>query len=236
MNSASLRWQPTHWRAWLIAVLLIAAALLPKALRPVTEISPTRPGIELAELIPTQFAGWRMDTAAALEPISSSAAAKASGAYAQTLERIYVDGEQRRIMLSVAYGHRQLGDALQAHRPEYCYTAQGFAVGAARDSLLATSHGVLPIRRLQALRPGRSELVSYWLTVGDQAALPGLSRKIAQLRYGLSGALPDGILVRVSSIDDPTVAAYALHDRFILDLLASLPYGDRMRLAGRGAT
>lgn len=236
MNSMSLRWRPMHWRAWLIAALLIAAALLPKALRPATEIATTRPDIELAHLIPTQFVGWRMDTTAAPEPVSSSAADKASGAYAQTLERIYVDGEQRRIMLSIAYGDRQLGDALQAHRPEYCYAAQGFTVGAASDSLLATRHGALPVRRLQTQRSGRNELVSYWLTVGDQAALPGLSRKIAQLRYGLSGSLPDGMLVRVSSIDDSPAAAYALQDRFIVDLLATLPYSDRVRLAGRPAS
>ena len=236
MNSATLRWRPMHWRSWQIALLLIAAAALPTALRPTTRFTPTGPSIELARLIQVQFAGWRVDTAAAPEPVSSRAAAKASGAYAQTLERIYIDGDQRRIMLSIAYSDRQLGDALQAHRPEYCYAAQGFTVGAASDSLLATGHGALLIRRLEAHRPGRRELVSYWLTVGDQATLPGLSRKIAQLRFGLSGTVPDGMLVRVSSIDDSTVAAYALHDRFVVDLLATLPDSARMRLAGRPAT
>lgn len=44
------------------------------------------------------------------------------------------------------------------------------------------------------------------------------------------------MLVRVSSIDDSTVTAYGLHDRFVLDLLATLTYGDRVRLAGRPAT
>lgn len=236
MNTASLRRQPLQWRTWLIAALLLVAAAVPPALRSVTASAPPRDGVDLARLVPAQFAGWRMDSAAVPESVSSEAAAKASGAYAQTLERIYVDGEQRRVMLSIAYGDRQLGDALQAHRPEYCYAAQGFAVGAVTDGLLATNHGMLPIRRLQASRPGRSEWVSYWLTVGDQAALPGLSRKMAQLRHGLSGILPDGMLVRVSSIDDSSAAAYARHDRFVLDLLATLPRGQRERLAGRPAS
>lgn len=235
MSAPVVRRQPTPWRAWLISVLLLSAASLSQTLRPVATVTPTRPGVDLARLIPEQFAGWRMAGSTDLHPVSSGATARNSGAYAQTLERIYVDEEQRRIMLSIAYGDRQLGDALQAHRPEYCYAAQGFTVAAASDSLLATRHGELPIRRLQTHRPGRNEMVSYWLTVGEQATLPGLSRKLVQLRYGLSGTLPDGMLVRVSSINGPTADAYAWHDRFIRDLLATLPDADRERLAGRPA-
>jgi EpsI family protein len=152
------------------------------------------------------------------------------------LVRISVDGDNRRIMLSIAYGDRQLGDRLQAHRPEYCYQAQGFVVGAASDGQLATPYGALPIRRLLTHRPGRRETVSYWLTVGDQATLPGLARKLAQLRQVLSGRVPDGMLVRVSSIDDSAEAAYAAHDRFVADLLSVVPEADRIRLAGRFAT
>lgn len=236
MNPVLIRRQPVPWRVWLITGLLLAAAALPPLLRPASASAPARHAAGLEHLVPEQFAGWRMDGAAIPDLVNSEAAAKAAGAYAQTLERIYVDGGQRRIMLSIAYGDSQLGDALQAHRPEYCYAAQGFTVGTASDSQLATGQGALPIRRLQTYRPGRSEWVSYWLTVGDQAALPGYSRKIAQLRYGLSGTLPDGMLVRVSSIGDSNADAYTAHDRFILDLLAALPQGDRMRLAGRPAS
>lgn len=236
MTACSFLRLPMHWRAWLIAALLLAAAAMSAAWPAAVDIAPPRPKPDLSRLVPAHFAGWRMDSSAVLEPVSSRAAAKTAGTYAQTLERIYLDGEQRRIMLSIAYGDRQLGDALQTHRPEYCYAAQGFTVGKASDGLLATGEGALPIRRLHTHRPGRSEVVSYWLTVGDQAALPGLSRKIAQLRYGLGGTLPDGMLVRVSSIDDPTAASYALHDRFVLDLLATLPAGDRVRLTGRPTT
>jgi glycosyltransferase involved in cell wall biosynthesis len=44
------------------------------------------------------------------------------------------------------------------------------------------------------------------------------------------------MLVRISSIDDSTVTAYGLHDRFVLDLLATLTYGDRAHLDCRLAT
>ena len=223
-------------RAWLVAAALLAAAVLANVLRYGAESSPAGQEGDLARLVPTRFAGWRLDATAAMLPVSAVAATKAAGAYARTLERIYVDGDNRRIMLSIAYGDRQLGDRLQAHRPEYCYQAQGFVVAAASDGQLATPYGALPIRRLLTHRPGRREPVSYWLTVGDEATLPGLARKLAQLRQVLSGRVPDGMLVRVSSIDESVEAAYAAHDRFIADLLSVVPEADRILLAGRFAT
>lgn len=195
------------------------------------QISPALPP-DLEQLIPERFAAWREDGTAVARPISATAAAKADALYAQTLERVYVDAEQRRIMLSISYGGEQ-GDRLQAHRPEFCYRAQGFTIGPVSDGTLDTAHGALPVRRLETRRPGRSEPVSYWLTVGDDAALPGLSRKLAQLRHGISGQIPDGFLVRVSSISESQNAAFALHDRFIADLLAVLPEPERRRLAGK---
>lgn len=223
-------------RAWLVAATLLAAAVLASVLRHGAESSPAGQGVDLARLVPTRFAGWRLDATVAMLPVSAVAANKAAGAYARTLERVYVDGDNRRVMLSIAYGDRQLGDRLQAHRPEFCYQAQGFIVAAASDGQLATPYGALPIRRLLTRRPGRREPVSYWLTVGDQATLPGLARKLAQLRQVLSGRAPDGMLVRVSSIDDSAEAAYAAHDRFVADLLSVVPEADRIRLAGHFAT
>lgn len=187
---------------------------------------------DLAQLIPAGFADWREDTAVIAQPISAAAAAQAEVAYAQTLERVYVDADDRRIMLSVSWGSQQ-GDRLQAHRPEFCYRAQGFAIGATHDAALHTAHGDLPLRRVETRRPGRSEPVTYWMTVGNDAALPGLSRKLAQFRQGLSGQVPDGFLVRVSSISESRPEAFALHDRFIANLLDALPESRRQRLAGR---
>jgi EpsI family protein len=183
--------------------------------------------------VPTRFADWQLDQHALSTAIGPAATEQPAGAYAQTLERVYVDSQHRYVMLSMAYSSRELGDSLQAHRPEYCYKAQGFTVDAIGDGELTTPRGRLPIRRLHANRPGRSEPVSYWLTVGDLPALPGLSRKLAQLRQGLFGKVPDSMLVRVSSIEDPTPEAYALHDRFLTDLLAAVPKAGWTRLAGQ---
>ena len=196
-----------------------------------TQIHPASP-IDLGQMIPHRFAAWQQDDTTITRPISPTAAAAAEALYAKTLERVYIDTEQRRIMLSISYGGQQ-GDRLQAHRPEFCYQAQGFTISAVSDEALVTAQGLLPVRRLETRRTGRNESVSYWMTVGSETALPGLSRKLAQLRQGLTGQVPEGFLVRVSSISESSIEAFAMHDQFITDLLQAVSAHDRLRLAGK---
>jgi hypothetical protein len=47
--------------------------------------------------------------------------------------------------------------------------------------------------------------------------------------------MPDGMLVRVSSLDRDPAAAYQLQDQFIVKLLAAMPDADRSRIAGHRA-
>jgi len=49
------------------------------------------------------------------------------------------------------------------------------------------------------------------------------------------GQIPDGLLFRVSSIDENTPRAYAIQDQFIADLLKAVNDKDRKRLSGLGA-
>jgi len=53
-----------------------------------------------------------------------------------------------------------------------------------------------------------------------------------QLREGFRGRIPDGMLVRVSSISGDTGAAYGAQQAFIAQLLAAMPAEQRVRLAG----
>lgn len=215
----------------LLAGLMVMAAAAAAVLRDAAP-APSGPAIDLVQLVPERFSGWRLDADAAINPIQPADAA-APGIYVQTLERVYRGPDGARIMFSLAYGSRQRGDRLQVHRPEFCYRAQGFAIRSITDEALALPGADLPVRRLLAERPGRSEPVSYWLTVGNQAVLPGLGHKFAQMRQLLSGQVPDGMLVRVSSIDPVARDAYRQHDRFISDLLAAVAASGRERLAGR---
>jgi hypothetical protein len=45
--------------------------------------------------------------------------------------------------------------------------------------------------------------------------LPGIEEKLQQLKYGLTGSVPDDMLVRVSTIDTDKEKAYRLQANFI---------------------
>jgi hypothetical protein len=69
--------------------------------------------------------------------------------------------------------------------------------------------------------------------VGDQATLPGLGRKLLQLKYGLTGRIPDGMLFRVSSLNTKYATAYGDQESFINELLDSVTQENKIRLIGK---
>jgi EpsI family protein len=120
----------------------------------------------------------------------------------------------------MSYGGNQGSDEMQVHRPEYCYVAQGFELKKISDEFLTVPPSKIAVRRLEATQGARVEPITYWITIGDKATLPGVSRKIAQLKYGLTGNVPDGMLVRVSSLSSDRNKAYQLQNIFINELLS----------------
>lgn len=216
-----------------IGLLMIASAAMAVVLKPQERMADELPPIALAEAIPEQFGDWRIDPSIVPIDVSPDVQAQLDALYSQTLSRTYSNADGQRIMLSIAYGADQSGDGNQVHRPEFCYTAQGFELLSNQIGSLITEYGTLPVRRLLAVQGRRNEPITYWVTIGDKATLPGLQRKLSQLAYGLTGTVPDGMLVRVSSINDNTESAYALQAEFVRDMLASMDPQHRMRAAGR---
>ena len=56
--------------------------------------------------------------------------------------------------------------------------------------------------------------------------------KLAQLSYGFRGQIPDGMLVRASTIDNDDERAFAQQAQFLRELLAAVPPDSRKRLSG----
>jgi EpsI family protein len=110
--------------------------------------------------------------------------------------------------------------------------AQGFDMVKDRRDQLGTRFGTLPVKRLVARQNARNEPITYWITIGDKAVMSGIDQKMQRFMYGLSGRIPDGMLVRVSTIDTDEAGAYALQDRFVRQMLAALAPHDRARLVG----
>jgi EpsI family protein len=220
-------------QAIFIGILMMFASASAVYLKPSKKIADSLPTVNLEKMIPTQFGEWHLDSVKLEQIISPERKVLLSKLYAQTLTRSYLDNHGARIMLSIAYGGDQ-SDEMQVHRPEVCYTAQGFVVEKDVLDTLFTKFGSLPIERLYAVQGNRNEPITYWITVGDKAvALKGLQQKLTQLRYGLTGKVPDGMLVRVSSISSDEKDAYRIQDGFVQEMLASMSQEDRTRLAGR---
>ena len=219
--------------ALLLGGVMVASSVLALALKPTRRVADQQPPVALEKMVPAAFADWRLDRNVAPVTVAADVQARLDVLYNQTLNRTYVDAQGRRVMLSIAYGGDQSGDGTQVHRPEFCYAAQGFQLMRNVAGDLGTRYGVLPVKRLLAVQGRRNEPITYWVTVGDRATVPGLGRKLNQLAYGLTGRVPDGMLVRVSSVDADTHNAYRLQERFINDLLGALPAQDRARIAGR---
>ncbi|MCK2086855.1 EpsI family protein [Thauera aromatica] len=198
-----------------LAVVLLLTAGLARFLTPDRLQAQLDPMPPLSQLVPETLGHWRHDARADILLVEPNTQASVQRLYSQTLARTYINPAGERIMLSIAYGGRQMGDELQAHRPEYCYQAQGFELLDSRDVPLALGGQLLNVRRLVAVRHERVEPITYWMTIGKRPALPGWRRKWAQMRSGLSGEVPDGTLIRVSSLSTRTDQAFALQADFV---------------------
>lgn len=216
----------------IIGLLMFAAAGLAFALKPTQKISDTGPRIDLETLIPKQFGDWKLDESIAPLIANPEQQALLNKIYNQTLSRTYINTKGERIMLSIAYGGDQ-SDSMAVHKPEVCYPAQGFQILKNRDDFLSTGTGEIPVKRLLAQQGPRNEPITYWLTVGDTVAATGLMWKLNQVKYGLTGKIPDGLLFRISSIQSDNAAAYRMQDDFARALFGVLSPDARERLIGK---
>jgi EpsI family protein len=214
-----------------LGLAMAGTSALTGALTPKQRVASAKPDFQLETMIPARFAGWSVDTSIVPLKPDPERQAMIEKLYDQTLSRTYVNGRGERVMLSIAYGGDQ-SKTLQLHLPEVCYVAQGFQMLKTGDGELATHQGPLPVKRLVARQNERNEPITYWITIGDKAVLSGIQQKLQRLAYGLSGKIPDGMLVRVSSIQASDAEAYRLQDRFVTEMLDALAPRDRARLLG----
>lgn len=216
------------------AVAMACAAGAAVALSPTAMLADVLKRPALASQVVERFGDWQLDKSGVSAVVNPQTQAVLSKIYSDILSLTYVNRDGYRIMLSVAYGRDQR-DAMQLHYPEVCYPAQGFTVQSNRVDRLDTPLGPIDIRRLVTDLGGRRpEPVTYWTTVGDKAVLGGLDKKVAEMSYGFSGVVPDGLLFRVSSIDPDASRAFSRQDAFVREFLAAASAEAQARFAGLG--
>lgn len=221
----------TQRRNVLLMILMVVASLLAIVFNPTHRIADDRVPMNLEAMIPKQFGDWNeqpQQTAQIINPQQKELIAKL---YTQTLSRTYVNKNGEAIMLTIAYGADQ-SDAKQLHYPEVCYPAQGFQLMSNKVGILQTGFGSIRVRRLHAVLGNRSEPITYWTTVGDKVVVGSKETKLAQLRYGFRGQIPDGLLFRVSSITENVVVAYQLQEDFVSALVDVFPSDILPRFTG----
>lgn len=212
-------------------VLMASTAVVTHGVAPTTKMADKRVRFDLDTQIPKAFGDWQLDPTVVPLQVDPDTQARLNRIYNQTLSRTYINREGERVMLSMAYGGDQ-SDQMGLHKPETCYSAQGFDVRSNVSSEVDLPQGMLPVRQLLAVAGGRSEPITYWVTIGDKVTRSGIDQRLEELRIGLTGTVPDGMLVRVSTIDTDTKHAFRIQKDFVRSLISSLPAQDRKRLIG----
>ncbi|HTV97460.1 MAG TPA: EpsI family protein [Steroidobacteraceae bacterium] len=223
----------------LAAAAIVMSALLAAALAPRGPTRGEARAPDLSRIIPLAFADWKYVPDIALVIPAADAqddadpSSRLYGIYDQVIGRGYRNAAGATVMLLIAYGSAQ-DFKLKAHWPEFCYVAAGFRILAKSESAVPLSGAERPLEltRLIAERESRLEPVSYWMRVGREISHGIIDRQWIRLKYALRGAVPDGVLIRTSTVGLTAQASFELQDRFIRDLLAAVPRGDRAFFLG----
>jgi EpsI family protein len=221
-------------RAIVLSAAMAGVSALALALRPTRKMADTREQVALEAIVPPAFGAWAADPSHREAMVSPDVQENINRVYDQVLSRVYVDPQGRRMMVSIAYGSRQTQE-LKAHRQEVCYTAQGFSVTHVRPVDLHIAGRTIGAIAMYAAQGRRHEPVTYWFTMGDTVVLSRTGRLLTQIKYSFAGVIPDGFLVRISSLGEDDASSYQAHADFARQLIEAADEPARIRLVGRRA-
>lgn len=188
-------------------------------------------GRKLDTIVPQQIGAWKVMPSTAFV-LPKTPGSLADRLYSDTVSRLYVADNAVAVMMVLAYGGLQ-SDLLQLHRPEVCYAAVGFQISNSTRTQVSVARDVtIPVRQLIASTDNRVEPISYWTRIGD--ALPTSAREQRSMRFRqqIAGIIPDGILVRLSTVAEPTPATFAALDAFGRAFVLAVKPADRAILIG----
>lgn len=219
-------------RSIVLMVLMCCAALGAFAIKPTKLLADQLPPIHLEAMVPKAFGEWRAVEQGALQVINPQAETLVNTLYQEVLNRVYVNQSGYAVMLSIAYGKDQ-SDTLQMHKPEICYPAQGFQILDRKRVSLDVQDRNIGVTQLVTRLGQRNEPVTYWSVIGNQVTYGGYRKKISEMRYGFEERTkPDGMLVRVSSIDYDLMRAFKMHKQFSSSMIGAISKNLQPRFVG----
>ncbi len=174
----------------------------------------------LDALVPKTLGPWRFETTSGL--VLPPPDATADRLYDEVLTRVYTRPDGAAVMFLVAYSGTQDG-LLQLHRPEVCYPVGGYQLSQTQIAPVAFADGdSVPARAFTATSALRVEHVLYWTRLGADLPTSWGQQRWAVVRANLAGVIPDGVLVRMSCIENDADKAFALLRAFASDLAGSV--------------
>jgi len=189
----------------------------------------TLSGVPLKSVVPDRVGSWRCaEYSDAILPDSEP-----TDVYDQIVSRGYASPEWPPIMLVVAYGAAQSG-LMKVHRPEVCYTSAGFKIVKRQIVPIPLQDGrTITASTFLGERQDRKEHVLYWTRISN--TFPGslFDQRVVMFEEGLSGVIPDGVLVRLSTLCPDWALAQSALQAFAGSLVTSSSPLGRALFIGR---
>ena len=218
-------------RDFLMGGLLATAAASAAALTPRHHVKFLAEDRKLEAIVPKQIGDW-IQIPSDVFVLPKTPGSLSDRLYSQTVTRLYQSPTNLPVMLVMAYGSVQ-NDLLQLHRPETCYSAVGFQISSSKALRMPLGGtAALPIRELTASSDSRVEPIVYWTRIGDSLPIDGSEQRAMKFRQQIAGIIPDGILVRLSTVSDPTPEVFAGLRNFARTMIQTVAPADRAALVG----
>lgn len=210
---------------------LLGAAGAAWALKPRTRMN-LLGDASLEEAIPERIGPWEVTPSNAFILPEAREGSLAATLYDQQLSRLYTGPGVIPVMLVIAYGSTQ-SDLLQLHRPEVCYRAVGFSIDRFDRVDVAVGGARVPMRALTARANERTEPILYWTRIGDLLPTSNNEQRLMKLQTEMAGYIGDGVLVRLSTVAEPTPDVFDALEEFARQLLLTISGAPLEALVGR---
>jgi EpsI family protein len=188
----------------------------------------------LERLMPGDVGGWSY--AAASGVVLPPSDALSDRLYDNVVTRVYTAPNAPSIMLLIAYSNMQDG-LLQVHRPEFCYSAGGFALSPTAATEVTDSAGErYGANEFTATSVQRTEQVLYWTRIGESFPQSWVEQRLEVVGANLRSSVPDGLLARVSLLDEDSGKGFAIARQFVAAFDQASPTALRKILFGKSGT
>lgn len=194
----------------LIGGVLAGASAFAFARRPAVA-NPVIPEARFERWVPQSFGRWSSisQSGVVLPPPD----ALRDRLYDNLVTRTYAAAGAPGVMMLLAYNNAQDG-VLQVHRPEVCYPVGGYELSPTRQVDIPVAGRSIPANFFTATGPDRIEQVQYFTRLGDAFPRSWAEQRMAVIRANIAGDIPDGMMMRVSTLGIDADEAETLLDEF----------------------